>query len=163
MSVNSSGVLLFRFRNGELQVMLVHPGGPFWEKKDEGAWSIPKGLIEEHEDSLDAARRELKEETGFEVSGKFIDLGKIKQPSKKIIHAWAFEKDLDETRIVSNRFALEWPKNSGMIKEYPEVNKAGWFNIDNAKKKLHKGQVGFIDRLMENINYAPNKQTIDMR
>jgi predicted NUDIX family NTP pyrophosphohydrolase len=138
--------------------MLVHPGGPFWAKKDEGAWSIPKGLFEENEDPLDAAKREFKEETGFEVEGEFIDLGELKQPSKKIIHAWALEKDLDETKIVSNTFTLEWPKNSGRLQEYPEIDKADWFEIEQAKKKILKGQVGFIERLVEIINYDPKKK-----
>ncbi len=103
-----------------------------WEKKDEKAWSIPKGLIEEDETPLNAARREFKEEIGFEVDGTFIDLGKLKQSSKKVVQVWALEKDLDVTKIVSNRFALEWPKNSGIIKEYPEIEKASWFDIDRA-------------------------------
>jgi predicted NUDIX family NTP pyrophosphohydrolase len=132
--------------------------GPFWAKKDEGAWSIPKGLFEENEDPLDAAKREFKEETGFEVEGEFIDLGELKQPSKKIIHAWALEKDLDETKIVSNTFTLEWPKNSGRLQEYPEIDKADWFEIEQAKKKILKGQVGFIERLVEIINYDPKKK-----
>ena len=96
MSVQSAGILLFRFKNRKLEVMLVHPGGPFWANRDEGAWSIPKGLIDENETALDAAKREFKEETGFEVEGAFIELGELKQPSKKTVHAWAFEKDIDE-------------------------------------------------------------------
>jgi predicted NUDIX family NTP pyrophosphohydrolase len=117
MSVHSAGIILFRFKNEKLEVMLVHPGGPFWAKKDDGAWSIPKGLFEENENPLDAAKREFKEETGYEVGGEFIELGELKQPSRKIVHAWALEKDIDETKIVSNTFTLEWPKNSGNIKE----------------------------------------------
>lgn len=158
MSKHSAGILLFRFKNGKLEVMLVHPGGPFWAKKDEGAWSIPKGLIEEKENPLDAAKREFKEETGFEVDGDFIELGEIRQPSGKIIHIWALEKDLDVTKIVSNTFTLEWPKNSGKVREYPEVDKAGWFDIEQAKKKIVKGQRGFIDKLMEILNYTPKKE-----
>jgi len=148
MSAYSGGILLFRFRNGEPQVMLGHPGGPFWIKKDKGAWSIPKGLIEEHEMPLDAAKREFKEEIGFEVDGTFIDLGKLKQSSKKVVQVWALEKDLDVTKIVSNKFALEWPKNSGIIKEYPEIEKASWFDIDQAKEKIQNGQLEFIERLL---------------
>jgi predicted NUDIX family NTP pyrophosphohydrolase len=155
MNLNSSGILLFRFRNERLQVMLVHPGGPFWRKKDKGAWSIPKGLFEDHESPLDAARREFKEETSFEINGKFINLGNLRQPSGKKIHAWALERDFDETRIVSNKFALEWPKRSGIINEYPEIDKACWFYIDQAKEKIQKGQASFIDRLIEIINYVP--------
>jgi predicted NUDIX family NTP pyrophosphohydrolase len=156
MSLHSSGILLFRFRDDKLEVMLVHPGGPFWARKDEGAWSIPKGLLEESETPLDGAKREFKEETGFEVDGDFIDLGECTQPSRKIVHAWAIERDLDATKIVSNRFALEWPKKSGIIRYYPEIDKAGWFGTDQAKKKIQKGQAGFIDRLMEAIGYSPD-------
>jgi predicted NUDIX family NTP pyrophosphohydrolase len=151
MVVHSAGILLFRSNNQRLDVLLVHPGGPFWAKKDGGAWSIPKGLFEEDETTLDAAKREFKEETGFEADGEFIELGKLVQPSNKIIHAWALERDLDETRVVSNKFSLEWPRGSGIIKEYPEIDKASWFDIDQAKKKINTGQAGFIDRLLEII------------
>lgn len=149
MAVNSAGILLFRFKNEKLEVLLVHPGGPFWLKKDNGAWSIPKGLIEENEDLLEAAKREFKEETGIEAEGEFIDLGDLKQPSKKIIHAWALEKDLDESKIISNTFTLEWPRNSGNVKDYPEIDKAGWFDIEQAKVKIIKGQLGFLERLVD--------------
>jgi predicted NUDIX family NTP pyrophosphohydrolase len=155
MSARSGGILSFRFRDGVLEVMLVHPGGPFWVNKDEGAWSIPKGLLEENESPLDGAKREFREETGLEIDGEFIDLGESKQPSKKIVHAWAIENDMDETKVVSNTFALEWPKKSGIIKEYPEIDKAGWFDVDTAKKKILKGQAGFVDRLAKAINYSP--------
>jgi predicted NUDIX family NTP pyrophosphohydrolase len=158
MSVHSGGILLFRFRDDELEVLLVHPGGPFWVRKDEGAWSIPKGLFEEDESPLEAAKREFKEETGFGVDGEFIGLGELRQPSRKIVHAWALEKDLNETKLVSNKFSLEWPRRSGIIREYPEIDKAGWFNIDQAKKKIQKGQADFIDRLMAAINYAPKNE-----
>ena len=163
MSVYSYGILLFRFRNERLEVMLVHPGGPFWAKKDEGAWSIPKGLPEEHETPLDTAKREFKVETGFEVDGEFIDLGELKQPSKKIVHVWALEKDLDVKSVVSNTFKLEWPKNSGKIQEFPEVDKAGWFDIELARKKIRKGQIGFIDRLMNAIDYSPKEDHPDRK
>jgi predicted NUDIX family NTP pyrophosphohydrolase len=158
MSLHCGGILLFRFKNGELQVLLGHPGGPFWEKKDKKAWSIPKGLIEEDEDPLDAAKREFKEEIGFEVDGKFIDLGKLKQSSKKVIQVWALEKDLDVTKIVSNKFTLEWPKNSGDKKEYPEIEKASWYNIDLAKEMIQNGQLEFIDRLMGFLNYMTKER-----
>ena len=151
MSLHSGGILLYRFRGDEFQILLVHPGGPFWKRKDEGAWSIPKGLFEENESPLDAAKREFKEETGFEANGNFVDLGSLKQSSKKIVHIWALESDLDETKIVSNNFELEWPKNSGHMKEFPEIDKAGWFSIEQAKKKMQKGQLGFIDRLISKL------------
>ena len=161
MSMYSAGILLFRFRREKLEVMLVHPGGPIWAKKDYGVWSIPKGLPEEHENPLDTAKREFKEETGFEVDGEFIDLGELNQSSKKIVHVWALEKDLDITNIVSNTFTLEWPKNSGRVQEYPEVDKAGWFDIELAKKKIRKGQIGFIDKLIEIINYSQREKNLD--
>ena len=145
---------MFRHIDGRLQVMLVHPGGPFWAKKDEGAWSVPKGLFEENEVALEAAKREFTEETGFDVDGEFIELGELTQPSKKIVHAWALERDMDVTKIKSNTFALEWPTNSGNIKDYPEIDKGQWFDIDEAKKKILKGQVGFIDRLIERAKYV---------
>jgi predicted NUDIX family NTP pyrophosphohydrolase len=151
MVVHSSGILLFRFKNDRTEVLLVHPGGPFWIKKDEGAWSIPKGMFEENESPLDAAKREFKEETGFEADGEFIDLGNLTQPSKKIVHAWALKKDLDETKVVSNKFSLEWPRKSGIMNEFPEIDKAGWFDVDIAKKKIQKGQAVFIDRLLEKV------------
>jgi predicted NUDIX family NTP pyrophosphohydrolase len=152
MSLHSGGILLFRFRDDELEVLLVHPGGPFWIRKDEGAWSIPKGLFDEGESPLDAAKREFKEETGFEAEGEFMELGEQKQPSRKIVHAWALEKDLDETEVVSNKFTLEWPKKSGVIKEYPEIDRARWFDVDQARIKIQKGQLVFIDRLIEILN-----------
>jgi len=158
MSVHSGGILLFRFKNNNLEVMLVHPGGPFWAGKDEGAWSMPKGLFEEHESPLNAAKREFREETGFEVDGEFIGLGEQPLPSRKIVHAWALEKDLDETKVVSNAFSLEWPRKSGIVRQYQEIDKAVWFDIDQAKRKIQKGQAGFLDRLMEAIDYAPKKE-----
>jgi len=158
MKKHSAGILLYRFRDKKLEVMLVHPGGPFWAKKDEGSWSIPKGLIEKGEDPLEAAKREFKEETGFEVDGQFIDLGKLRQPSGKIVQAWALEKDLDVTETVSNKFTIEWPRGSGRVQEYPEVDRAGWFDIKQAKKKILKGQIGFIDRLIKALNYLPKKE-----
>lgn len=151
MGVRSAGILLYRFNEGNLQVMLVHPGGPFWAKKDDGAWSIPKGIYEEGENPLAAARREFQEETGQEVDGEFIDLGELKQPSRKIVQAWALEQNLDTSRIISNTFRLEWPPKRGIMKEYPEVDKGRWFEIKEAGKKILKGQREFLDRLVEKI------------
>ena len=153
MKKYSAGILLYRIKDKELDLMLVHLGGPFWAKKDDGAWSIPKGLIEEDEDPLTAAKREFKEEVGTDVNGNFIDLGEIQQPSKKIIRIFALEKDLNVSNAKSNTFTLEWPKGSGIIREYPEVDKASWFNLEEAKKKIVKGQVGFIDRLIKILGY----------
>lgn len=156
MSKKSGGILPFRFQGNHLEVFLVHPGGPLWAGKDEGAWSISKGLFEENESPLDAAKREFKEETGFEVDGVFIELGRIKQPSGKIVFAWAVEKDLDERKIVSNKFSLEWPSRSGIMRDFPEIDRAGWFDIESARKKILKGQQGFIDRLL----YALDNQNV---
>ncbi len=153
MSKKSGGILPFRFQDNHLEVLLVHPGGPLWAGKDDGAWSISKGLFEENESPLDAARREFKEETGFEVEGIFIELGRIKQPSGKIVFAWAVEKDLDERRIVSNNFMLEWPRRSGIMREFPEIDRAGWFDVESARKKILKGQQGFIDRLLHALDH----------
>ena len=153
MSKKSGGILPFRFQDNHLEVLLVHPGGPLWAGKDEGAWSISKGLFEENEGPLDAARREFKEETGFEVDGVFIELGMIKQPSGKIVFAWAVEKNLDERRIVSNKFMLEWPRRSGIMREFPEIDRADWFEIESARKKILKGQQGFIDRLLHALDH----------
>ena len=151
MVVHSYGILLFQRTDGGLRVMLVHPGGPFWAGKDDGAWSIPKGLPEQGETALETARREFREETGFVVEGTFIPLGKLKQPSGKIIHAWALEQDLDVTRIHSNTFNLEWPRHSGTVREYPEIDDGGWFSLDEARRKITAGQAGFLDRLQEHL------------
>ncbi len=148
MSLQSAGIMLFRFKSGLLQVLLAHPGGPFWHNKDKGAWSIPKGLIEENENPIAGAKREFKEETGYEVDGQFIYLGQLKQKSGKIICIWALEKDLDETKIVSNKFTLEWPRRSGVLRDYPEIDKVSWFNIGEAMEKIQEGQLDFINRLI---------------
>lgn len=161
MSVYSNGILLFRFRNERLEVMLVHPGGPIWSKKDYGVWSIPKGLPEKNESPLDTAKREFKEETGFGVDGEFIDLGELNQSRYKIVRVWALKKDLDVTTVVSNTFTLEWPKNSGKTQEFPEVDKAGWFDIELAKKKIRKEQIGFLYRLMDIISYSQKEEHLD--
>jgi predicted NUDIX family NTP pyrophosphohydrolase len=155
MSIHSAGIILYRFIESELQVMLVHPGGPFWAKKDDGAWSIPKGIYQEDEDPLDAAKREFREETGDEVDGAFVDLGEVKQPSRKIVHAWALAHDFDISRIVSNTFNLEWPPKSGVIQQFPEVDKGQWFEIHEARKKILAGQQAFLEKLMERLGYPP--------
>lgn len=138
-------------RKNNLEVFLVHPGGPFWAKKDEGAWSLPKGEYESEEDALQAAKREFKEETGFEIDGKFIELGQIKQPSGKVITAWAVQDDCDASAIKSNTFEMEWPPHSRKMAKFPEVDRACWFSIDEARVKILKGQVGFLDELREKI------------
>jgi predicted NUDIX family NTP pyrophosphohydrolase len=146
-SKKSAGLLVYRLRNGELEVLLVHPGGPFWAKKDEGAWSIPKGEIAENEDSLKAAKREFFEETGFEADGNFIALTPVKQASGKWVYAWAVEGDCDAGAIKSNTFSMEWPPRSGDKKEFPEVDRAGWFPLEAARQKILKGQVSLLEEL----------------
>jgi len=143
----SAGLLLYRMHKGALEVFLVHPGGPFWAKKDSGAWSIPKGLTDEGEDPLSAAKREFKEETGFEVSGHFLPLTPVKQKSGKLIKAWAIEYDCDPSSVKSNTFTLEWPPRSGKKQDFPEIDRAAWFGIEEAKKKINPGQIPFLQEL----------------
>ena len=146
MAKQSAGLLMYR-RRGELEVFLVHPGGPFWAKKDTGAWSLPKGEYRPGDDPLAAARREFQEETGFSVAGEFTPLSPLKQPSGKIIQAWAVEGDCDAGAIRSNTFTLEWPPRSGRQQEFPEVDRAAWFTLAAAREKIIKGQAGFLEEL----------------
>jgi predicted NUDIX family NTP pyrophosphohydrolase len=143
----TAGILLYRVRQGAFEVFLVHPGGPFWMKKDDGAWSIPKGEIEEGEDHLHAAKRELHEETGFSLDGNFIALTSLKQRGGKTVHAWAVEGDVDAQSIKSNLFSMEWPPRSGKHAEFPEVDRAGWFTLEAAKEKILPGQAEFLEEL----------------
>ena len=140
--------MLFRRAQGALEVLLVHPGGPFWTRRDAGAWSIPKGEYAPGEDPFDAARREFEEELGASPpEGRALDLGEIKQSGGKLVWAWAIEGDLDARGIKSNTFTLEWPPQSGRMRSFPEVDRAEWFTLELARAKLLKGQVGFLDRL----------------
>ena len=146
-------MLLYRFHNKMPQVLLVHPGGPFWIKKDRGAWSIPKGEFGLDEDPLDAAKRELEEETGIKATGgTFIELTPVKQKSGKLVHAWALHKDIDPASIRSNNFEMEWPPKSGNKKAFPEIDQAAWFNMDEAKKKVISAQAPLIDELKAKID-----------
>ena len=147
MSKTSAGILAYRYTS-ELQFFLIHPGGPFFAKKDLGAWSIPKGEIVLEEDPLSAAVREFQEETGFLPVGEFNELGSIKQASGKTVLAWAIEFDLDEKQLVSNTFSIEWPRESGKLSIFPEVDKGDWFSEEEAKKKINSAQVFFIDGLI---------------
>lgn len=147
MAKKSAGILIFRRSGQVLEVLLVHPGGPFWAKKDLGAWSVPKGEPDEGEDLLVAAIRELQEETGLQVSGDFIGLNPQRQKSGKIVYAWAIEEDVDISEIKSNDFEMEWPPHSGKKSSFPEIDKAGWFDTEEAKKKIIEGQIGFIEEL----------------
>jgi predicted NUDIX family NTP pyrophosphohydrolase len=146
MNRKSAGILLFRIVQGMPEVLLVHPGGPFWIHKDIGAWSIPKGGMEDGESNLDAAKRELEEETGIKTDGEFIELSSVKQGSK-LIFAWAFELHTDVEFRVSNSFELEWPPKSGKLKSFPEIDRAEWFNLEEAKIKINKGQIPLIEEL----------------
>jgi predicted NUDIX family NTP pyrophosphohydrolase len=149
----SAGLLMYRLCDSRLEVFLVHPGGPYWAKKDAGAWSIPKGELTADEDPLSAAKREFQEETGITAEGNFTRLTPVKQPGGKLVHAWAVEGDCDATKIMSNSFSIEWPPRSGKHREFPEVDRAEWFPLDLAKEKILKGQAGFLDelqRLFEN-------------
>ena len=143
----SAGIVLYRNQNQAMEVFLVHPGGPYWAGKEEGAWSIPKGEFAEGEDPLATAQREFREETGSEIKGNFIDLGTVKQKGGKLVYAWATEGDLDARAIKSNTFKQEWPYKSGKWNTYPEVDKAGWFSIEQAKIKLNPAQFTLLERL----------------
>jgi predicted NUDIX family NTP pyrophosphohydrolase len=145
----SAGLLLYRRPAGRLLVLLVHPGGPFWQKKDLGAWSIPKGEFADGEDALATARREFREETGLDVPGPFTPLTPIKQPGGKTVHAWGVEGDFDPRALKSNTFSLEWPPRSGRAQEFPEVDRAAWFDLEEAKRRINRGQATLLDELAE--------------
>lgn len=150
----SAGILLYRVVKGGPQVMLVHPGGPFWAKKDEASWSIPKGELDEGEDPLEAARREFHEETGVLLNGDFISLTSVKQKSGKLVLAWAFEGDLDVSKIRSNVFEMEWPPRSGRKQQFPEIDKGAWLTLDEARKKIIQGQSPILDELALKMDWT---------
>lgn len=151
MPNKSAGLLMFRRSSGALEVFLVHPGGPFWVRKDAAAWSIPKGEYSPGEDPLDAAKREFHEETGFEAVGEMIELKVIKQPGGKLVRAWAFEGDCDARAIRSNLFSIEWPPRSGKTREFPEVDRAEWFGFEIAKGKILNGQLPLLEELQHRL------------
>jgi predicted NUDIX family NTP pyrophosphohydrolase len=151
--MRSAGLLLYRRREGRIEVLLGHMGGPFWARKDERAWSIPKGEHPEAEDALAAARREFAEETGTPPpDGPTLDLGEVRQSGGKRVTAWAVEGDLDPATVKSNTFLLEWPPRSGRRQEFPEIDRAGWFDLDTARRKIVKGQAALVDRLQERLS-----------
>ncbi len=145
----SAGLLLFRRVQGRLEIFLAHPGGPFWVRRDEGAWTIPKGGVEAGEDPLDAARREFQEETGILPTGEFIPLGSIRQRAGKIVHAWAWEGDADAATITSNTTETEWPRGSGRRITYPEIDRCAWFSAEEARRRMNAAQAELVGRLEE--------------
>jgi predicted NUDIX family NTP pyrophosphohydrolase len=148
MPKRSAGLLMYRRKDKVPEVFLVHPGGPFWARKDKGAWSIPKGEHEPNDDPLTAAKREFEEETGLIPQGTFVELGEQKQSGGKIITAWAIEGDCDPSNLKSNTFSLEWPPRSGRMAEFPEVDRWEWFSMDAAQERILSGQKIFLDRLL---------------
>ena len=147
----SAGLLLYRRRGESLEVFLVHPGGPLWARKDLGVWSIPKGLVDQNENALDAAKREFHEETGFTASGEFILLTPVKLKSGKVVQAWTVEADCDAAAARSNTFSMEWPPRSGIQREFPEVDRAAWFALEEAKTKITQGQAALLEELQKTL------------
>ena len=152
MAKRSAGILLYRIAAGTREVLIVHPGGPYWARKDAGAWSIPKGEYEDGEDPRACALREFEEETGTRLPpGELAELGDVKQKGGKVVTAWAAEGDLDAGAVTSNTFTMEWPPRSGRTAEFPEIDRAGWFEIETAREKLVAAQREFLDRLLERL------------
>ena len=154
MKKPSAGLLMFRRAPGALEVLLAHPGGPFWARKDLGAWTIPKGEVGEGEDPLAAAQREFREETGFDCAPPFIDLGEIRQSGGKRVRAWAFKGDCDPAAMASNEFEMEWPPKSGILKRFPEVDRVAWFGIAEAQRRILQGQRALIDEVQRRCGEA---------
>lgn len=151
MPKTAAGLLLYRRRPPGLEVLLAHPGGPFWVRRDLGAWSIPKGEIGPGEEPVAAARREFREEIGLDVSGPVVSLGQIRQPGGKLVQIWAAEGDFDPARLESNTFDMEWPRGSGRMQTFPEVDRAGWFELAEARRRILPGQAAFFDALVAAI------------
>ncbi len=158
MGRRSAGLIMYRLRAGRIEILLAHMGGPYWAKKDLGAWSIPKGEYAREENPLEAAKREFCEETGIHPEGDFLPLSPLRQPGGKTVSAWAFEGDCEAGGIKSNTFAMEWPPRSGKVAEFPEVDRAEWFTANLAKKKILKGQVGFIEELCRRLGYEESEE-----
>jgi predicted NUDIX family NTP pyrophosphohydrolase len=156
MAKESAGLLVYRRRASGLEVFLVHPGGPFWRNKDDGAWSIPKGELTAGEEPLAAAQREFQEETGFPIARPFTPLHSIKQRGGKIVHAWLVEADFDASQVKSNTFIIEWPPRSGKQQEFPEVDRAEWFDLETATRKINEGQRGLLQQIAAIIPPAPD-------
>ena len=152
MAKESSGLLIYRFRQGQFEFLLVHPGGPLWKNKDLAAWTIPKGEIQPAEDLLAAARRECEEELGFRPHGEFVPLTSIRQKAGKIVHAWAIECDWDPRNLKSNTFALEWPPRSGKLQQFPEVDRADYFELELARSKINPAQIPLLEEMVAKLN-----------
>lgn len=152
MAKKSAGLIMYRLRNDQIEVLLVHPGGPFWAGRDKGAWSIPKGEYQDDEDPLAAARREFREEIGVEATGPFIELAPVKQKGGKTVVAWAFKGDFDPSLLKSNTFVLEWPPHSGKTVAFPEVDEAQWFSLDLARTRIIQVQAGLLDELASRLS-----------
>lgn len=157
MPTISAGLLLHRAGRGGLEVLLVHPGGPFWRRRNLGAWSIPKGEAGPDEDLLAAARREFREETGFSAEGAAIPLGSVRQSGGKIVHAWAVEGDVDPDRMCSNTFEMEWPRGSGQTRAFPEVDEAAWFELREARRRILPAQAAFLDALVAELEVVATR------
>ena len=155
MPKQAAGILLYRQTARGLEVLLAHPGGPLWARKDLGAWTIPKGQFEDDESALEAAKREFEEEMGSPARGEFVELGSIRQPSGKVVHGFTAESDFDVATVKSNLFTLEWPPRSGKKGQFPEIDRAQWFSIEEARQKILKGQEPFLDRLLTLLKSSP--------
>ncbi|HEX3631108.1 MAG TPA: NUDIX domain-containing protein [Casimicrobiaceae bacterium] len=159
----SAGIVLYRVIDHALEVFLVHPGGPYWARKDDGAWSIPKGEAAEGADLLATAYTEFLEETGSRLEGQPVPLAPLKQPGGKLVHAWAVQGDIDAASIRSNMFAIEWPPRSGKTREFPEVDRGDWFDVPTARRKLLAGQRGFLDQLLDHLQTPPTVESDGVR
>jgi predicted NUDIX family NTP pyrophosphohydrolase len=165
-AMHSAGILLFRRRSGEVEFLLVHPGGPFWAKKDAGAWSIPKGQVEDGEEPRACAIRELEEELGEAPEldrEQLIELGSIRQRAGKVVEAWAAEADFDPAVLASNTFTMEWPPRSGSQQEFPEVDRAGWFGLEAAREKILPAQAELLDRLSQRLESEDGERSVPER
>ncbi|MGN6643612.1 MAG: NUDIX domain-containing protein [Verrucomicrobiota bacterium] len=154
MAKVSAGLLMYRIKDNELEFLLAHPGGPFWQNKDRGAWTIPKGEIQPGEEPLAAAKREFEEEVGFKPNGTFVELSPITQKGGKIVHAWAFEGDCDVSNIHSNTFQMEWPPRSRRFQECPEVDRASFFRLAEARQRINAAQISFLEELTRRMPRA---------
>jgi predicted NUDIX family NTP pyrophosphohydrolase len=162
VSKQSAGILLYRVSGTAIEVLLAHPGGPFWRRRDDGSWTIPKGEVEPREDTLIAARREFAEETGYRPSGDGLALGSIRQPGGKIVHVWAIEDDWAPSQLISDSFSLVWPPRSGRMQSFPEIDRAAWFSLVEARRKLLKGQAQFIGRLELELATSRCAKSVDV-